>query len=128
MRASSSKSRPYLLWDSDCRFCRNSVALLARIDRAGFVFLPYQEFPQTLWKEFGLTQRRCEREVQLITRSGRVLGGAFAINYFLLQQPKWRVLVLLSCLFPVVFLVEVLLYRVVAKNRGFFSKILFPKQ
>ena len=58
---------------------------------------------------------------------GRVFGGAFAINYFLWQQPKLRLLVVLGCVFPLLFLLEVLAYKIVADNRVLFSKILFPK-
>ena len=48
------------------------------------------------------------------------------MNYFFWRQPRLQFLAILPLLFPVVFLLEVLLYKLVAKHRGLFSQIFFP--
>ena len=121
------RGRQYILWDGDCGFCRRSVEILARFDERGnFIMVPYQSFPESELQKFGLRYRNCAREVQMISASGKTFGGAFAINYFLWQS-RLKVLVFLAMLFPFLFLIEVLLYKMVAKNRMMFSQILFPK-
>lgn len=118
--------KEYLLWDGDCGFCRRCSQLLARWDTTGFVFAPYQVFSEAQLKRVGLNYHRCGRELKVITRTGRSFGGAFAVNYFFWQQPRLRPLVLLGFLFPLLFLLEVLVYKIIADNRLLFSKILFP--
>lgn len=125
--------RRYILWDGDCGFCRRSVEVLARMDaqdndaRSIFIIAPYQNFSASELRKVGLSSRQCAREVQIVSASGRTFGGAFAINYFLWQQPRWKVVVALGFLCPILFLIEALIYKLVAKNRMLFSQILFPK-
>jgi predicted DCC family thiol-disulfide oxidoreductase YuxK len=121
------RGRGYVLWDGDCGFCRRSKELAEKLDRADFTYAPYQSFSEAQLKTVGLSRRRCERELKIVTRTGRVFGGAFAINYFLWRQPKLRFLVLLSAAFPLLILLEVLGYKIVADNRTFFSRLLFPR-
>lgn len=120
------QSVEYILWDGDCGFCRRCSQIMAHWNTTGFVFTPYQSFSEKELKKVGLSYRQCERELQVITRTGRSFGGAFAIDYFLWRQPRLRPLVLLCCLFPPIFLLQVLAYKVVAENRLLFSKLLFP--
>ena len=121
------RGRDTILWDGDCGFCRRSKELAEKLDRADFLYEPYQSFSEAELKTVGLSHRRCERELQIVSRSGRTFGGAFSLNYFLWRQPHLRAFVLLTCIFPVLFLMEVLAYKLVADNRTLFSKILFPK-
>ena len=116
----------YVLWDGDCGFCRRCSRILANWDTTGFIFTPYQSFSEDELKKVGLSHRQCERELKVVTRTGRTFGGAFAINYFLWRQPRLQIIVLLCCLFPPIFLLQVLAYKAVAENRLLFSKILFP--
>ncbi len=117
----------YILWDGDCGFCRRSSQFMAQWDTTDFVFTPYQSFSEAELKKVGLSYRQCERELKIVTRTGRSFGGAFAVNYFLWRQPRLQPLVLLCCLFPPLFLLQVLAYKAVADNRLFFSRILFPR-
>lgn len=118
--------REYVLWDGDCGFCRRSSQVLARWDTTGFIFAPYQSFGEDELKKVGLSYRQCARELKIVSRTGRTFGGAFAINYFFWRQPRLQFIVLLCCLFPPLFLLQVLAYKAVAENRLLFSKILFP--
>ena len=117
----------YILWDGSCGFCRRCYEIAQRLDeKSTFAFVPYQQVDETELRPFGLTHRQCERELKIITPTGKVLGGAFALNYFCWQQNWLRPLVVLAVLFPPLWLVEVLFYHVVARNRTLFSRILFP--
>lgn len=118
--------KEYVLWDGDCGFCRRCSTTLANLDTQGFVFVPYQSFSKEELHKVGLDYHRCARELQIVTRTGRTFGGAFSINYFLWRQPRLRPLVLLTCLFPPLFLLQILAYKAVAENRLLFSKLLFP--
>lgn len=121
------RGREYLLWDGDCGFCRRSAEIIERLDERGnFMVAPYQSFSQSELRKVGLSYRRCARELQIVTTSGKTFGGAFAVNYFLWRQPRLKFLVILGFLFPLLLLVEVVLYQIVAGNRLLFSKILFP--
>jgi len=120
--------REYILWDGDCGFCRRSVEVLARMDeQSTFIVAPYQSFAESELRKVGLSFRKCAREVQIVSRSGRTFGGAFGINYFLWQQSRWKFAVISGFLFPLLFLIEVVIYKIVASNRMLFSQILFPK-
>jgi predicted DCC family thiol-disulfide oxidoreductase YuxK len=122
------RGRAYMLWDGDCGFCRRTIHIAQRLDESrSFTFASHQSFAESELKNVGLDHRRCARELQVVTRSGKIFGGAFALNYFLWQQPRLRVLVAPVFLFPVLFLMEVLLYKFVASNRLLVSKFLFPK-
>lgn len=116
-----------MLWDGDCAFCRRCKEIAERLDTANFSFAPYQSLSEADLKKVRLTPRRCARALQVVSRSGRVFNGAFAVNYFLWQQPRLRILVVAGCVFPLMFLLEVLAYKIVADNRVLFSKILFPR-
>ena len=119
--------RQYVLWDGACGFCRRCVEIMARLDeRSTFVLAPYQSFSSDELRKVGLDYRHCARELQVVSGAGKAFGGAFAINYFLWQQSRWRLLVVLGFLFPILFLMEVLFYKIVAGNRRLFSQILFP--
>jgi predicted DCC family thiol-disulfide oxidoreductase YuxK len=121
------RGRDTMLWDGDCDFCRRSKELAQKLDHAGFVYEPYQSFSDEELKTVRLSRRRCERELKIVTRTGHVFGGAFAINYFLWRQPKLKLLVLLGGAFPLLFLLEVLGYKIVADNRTFFSRLFFGR-
>jgi predicted DCC family thiol-disulfide oxidoreductase YuxK len=116
-----------MLWDGDCGFCRRCKELAEKLDCADFVYEPYQSFSEAELKTVGLSHRRCERELKIVTKTSRVFGGAFAVNYFLWNQPKLKFLVLLGGAFPLLFLLEILAYKTVADNRKLFSRLLFRR-
>ena len=122
------RGKTYMLWDGSCGFCRRCCEIAERFDeKSTFTFIPYQSVSEEELQRVGLSQRQCSRELKVVTPSGKTLGGAFAVNYFCWQQPKLRPIVFLALIFPVLWLIEVLVYRMVATNRVLFSRILFPK-
>ncbi len=122
------RGRDTMLWDGDCGFCRRCKELSEKLDHADFVYVPYQDFSEAELKTVGLSRRRCKRELKIVTKTGRVFGGAFAVNYFLWNQRKLKICVLLGGAIPLLFLLEVLGYKIVADNRTFFSRLLFGRK
>jgi predicted DCC family thiol-disulfide oxidoreductase YuxK len=115
--------RHVLLWDGDCGFCQRSAEWVRCRDREGrFAILPYQRAPSPpMTPEL---YRACARAVHLLTRDGRTLraGGA---SLFVLGEIGWpRALARLLALPPFIWLVAAG-YWIVARNRRFFSRILF---
>jgi len=113
----------YMLIDGDCGICTHSGKVARRIDnRMKFRIEPYQNFAEDELKKFGLNYAKCAREIQVISRAGRVYSGAFGINYFLYHCVPWRMAVLCLYALPPLLLAEVIGYAVVAKNRHHISR------
>lgn len=110
--------RDYLLFDGDCGVCAWSAEVARRLDRnREFVIEPYQVFDESGLAPFGINHEKCSRALQVITRKGRVYAGAFGVNYFLWRRFPWSLLVILIYAIPVLLLLEVIGYRIVAGNR-----------
>ncbi|HYM26462.1 MAG TPA: lipase maturation factor family protein [Vicinamibacterales bacterium] len=77
-RVEAQPSRPTLIFDGDCSFCRFWVSRWRRATGDRLEYLPYQSddvarrFPE-------LPRDRCSRAVQLVERDGVVLQGARAV-------------------------------------------------
>lgn len=111
-------NQDHLLFDGDCGVCTWSARLAQRMDKKSlFVIEPYQSFDEAELQKFGISYENCSRELQVITRQGRVHGGAFGVNYFLWQKVIWRPLMILIYALPVFLLLEVVGYKLVAANR-----------
>jgi predicted DCC family thiol-disulfide oxidoreductase YuxK len=116
-------SHGYFLFDGDCGICTRSADFVRTLDRRHrWVIEPYQYFDEAELKRFGLTYRLCSEKVRLIAPSGRVSGGAFAINRFLLDYFPWMVIPIVIYLLPPILLAEIVLYAVVARNRHRISR------
>ena len=110
--------RDHLLFDGDCGICTWSAEIVKRMDRGNqFVVEPYQMFSEEELVKFGITYEQCTKALQVITRRGRVYRGAFGVNYFLWQRFPWSLLVVLICAIPVLLLLEIIGYRLIAINR-----------
>jgi predicted DCC family thiol-disulfide oxidoreductase YuxK len=108
----------YLLFDGDCGVCSWSAEMAKRIDRERrFIVEPYQIFDESELMRFGINYQKCSRALQVITRRGRVYAGAFGVNYFLWRRFPWSLLVLVSYAIPVLLLLEVIGYWIIANNR-----------
>lgn len=110
--------RDRVLFDGDCGLCIRASEIAKRIDRAGkFIVEPYQAYPEPELAQFGLSYADCSRKLQVVTAQGKVHSGAFGVNYFLWRQFPWSLVVALVYVIPVLLLLEVAAYRVVADNR-----------
>ncbi len=110
--------RDHLLFDGDCGICTWSAEVVKRMDRGNrFVVEPYQMFGEEELMKFGITYEQCTKALQVVTRRGRVYRGAFGVNYFLWQRFPWSLVVVLIYAIPVLLLLEVIGYRLIAINR-----------
>jgi len=113
----------YMLFDGDCGVCSYSAEVARRMDKTGrFQIEPYQAVPEEELKQFGIDYSDCARREYVISRKGRVYGGAFGINYFLFYRFPWSLLVVLIYAVPLLLLLELIGYRLVAINRHRISR------
>ncbi|HKQ74224.1 MAG TPA: DUF393 domain-containing protein [Blastocatellia bacterium] len=115
--------RDHLLFDGDCGVCSRSAEVARKMDRDHqFVIEPYQMFDESELMRFGIDYKKCSRALQVITRKSRVYAGAFGVNYFLWRRFPWALAVFLIYAIPVLLLLEVIGYRIVADNRHRISR------
>jgi predicted DCC family thiol-disulfide oxidoreductase YuxK len=108
--------KDHLLFDGDCGICTWCSELAKRMN-GQFVVQPYLMFDESELQRFGFDYEACTKELKVITRQGRAYGGAFGVNYFLWQKPVLKLLVILIYALPLLLLVEVIGYKLVAINR-----------
>jgi len=113
----------FMLFDGDCGICAYSAEIAKRIDREKrFLVEPYQNFPEEELMKFGINYEKCSRKIQIISRKGRVYTGAIGLNYFLFNYFPWSLLVVLIYAIPLLLLLEIVGYTIVAKNRHRISR------
>ena len=112
--------RHWIVWDGTCGFCRRAVAwALARDRDQQFVAIPYQEVPPA----FMTAQRTdaCRDAVHVRLPSGEWLRGGRACLH-VLERIGWPRLARVAQMPPFVWIAEAA-YRIVARNRPFFSRL-----
>ncbi|MBK8313932.1 MAG: DUF393 domain-containing protein [Acidobacteria bacterium] len=108
----------YLLFDGDCGICSRLSETARSLDhRNRFRIRPFQSFSETELQRFGIDYDDCTKGLQSITAGGRVRSKSGAVNYFLWSIPKFRPLVILIYLIPIILLGEIVVYRIIANNR-----------
>lgn len=113
-------SRHWIVWDGNCGFCRRAVAWAIGRDRDRcFEAVPYQELPDPPLTP--ALAAACRDAVHVRTIDGRWLRAGRAC-LFVLARIGWPRLARLGALPPFVWGVE-LGYRIVARNRPFFSRL-----
>ncbi len=121
--------RAVFLFDGDCGICLRAAEFARRIDeRRAFQFVPHQSLSEEMLTSVGLSRKQCQRRVYLISPTGRIRGGAFAINAFLLAYPPWRYLVIVIMLVPPLLLLELIGYALIARFRHRISRRLGLQQ
>ncbi len=113
----------WILWDSECGFCRRSVDwLLDKVnDPDAFTAIPYQKAPRPpITDEI---YEACVDAVHVVTPEGRVLRGGEACTY-LLDRSSWAGAAAALKAPPLKWLLEPG-YKTVANNRGLLSKVMF---
>ncbi len=108
--------KDYLLFDGDCGICTWCSDIAKRMN-SRFVVQPYLMFDEVELQQFGINYEKCTKELKVITRRGRVYGGAFGVNCFLWRKPAFKPLVILLYAIPPLLLLEVIGYKIVAINR-----------
>jgi predicted DCC family thiol-disulfide oxidoreductase YuxK len=111
-------AKAYLLVDGDCGICTAFADWAKKLDRnKEFKIVPYQIFSEEELCRFGTSRQKCAQRMHALTSRGKIFTGAFALNYFGWRFLPWRVLALVIYLVPVLLLLEVILYELVAKHR-----------
>jgi predicted DCC family thiol-disulfide oxidoreductase YuxK len=86
-------SRPVLLYDGDCGFCRRWVRRLQRWDRDGAIDYVAAADRGAVTGLPPLSDAALDRAMHLVTRDGRVYAGARALPPMLPLLPGGRILV-----------------------------------
>ncbi len=116
-------TRHLIIWDGDCGFCQWSVRRIMAWDRRGVLAdVARQKCPTPPLTDD--IRQRTDREVVVVTRDGKVLGGADAV-LFLYGETRSRVLAGLLRLPPFIWIARVV-YRWVANHRILVSRLLRP--
>ncbi|MGE0883345.1 MAG: thiol-disulfide oxidoreductase DCC family protein [Blastocatellales bacterium] len=120
--------KDYLFFDGDCGICTWSAEAAKRIDaKQQFVIEPYQSVEERELMGFGINYDKCAQKLQVITTQGRVRSGAFGVNYFLWRQFPYNLLIVVIYALPLLLLLEIIGYRLVASNRHLISNWLGMK-
>ena len=116
----------WLIWDGECGFCRRCVKWLRAHDgEQHFRITSYQTCPWPPMTPELYAQSK--RAVQVVAPGGHRISGGRAV-LFVLQTVGWHpLLVRIAGLPPFVWIVE-LGYRIVSRNRSFFSRLLFRRR
>jgi predicted DCC family thiol-disulfide oxidoreductase YuxK len=111
--------RDWIVWDGECGFCRRAVDWALARDRAGrFEAVPYQALSEPpMTPEL---RAACRDAVHVRTADGRWLRAGRAC-LFVLERIGWPWVARVAAWPPFIWIVE-LGYRVVARNRPFFSR------
>ncbi|MDZ7269012.1 MAG: DUF393 domain-containing protein [candidate division KSB1 bacterium] len=113
----------FLLFDGDCGLCRFCADHARRMAARGcWRIMPFQNFSDAELLALGVTRTQCTRRLHAVSRSGRVYRGAFAVNFFLWRHPPWTLLVMLCHAVPVLLLLEIIIYAVIARYRQRLSR------
>ena len=113
-------SRPLLIYDGTCGFCKRWVLRFHSLSDAGFEYRPYQEaaadFPEIPESEFTTA-------AQLMDSDGKQYSGARAMLGALAtgKGPHWPLTVYTSI--PLLHMVTDSVYRCIARNRSTVSAI-----
>lgn len=118
-----------LIYDGGCGICSRLARAAARFaGERGVAVRAYQEIPAGAWSAIGLTAGDCARRLRFRAESGRLFGGAFAVNRFLLAASPAnlggrlvRAAVALCYALPPLLLLEIAAYEVFARNRRRFG-------
>lgn len=122
LRVASPPSKPLLVFDGECHFCRRWIARWQRATGDAVSYLPFQDesvaarFPEIPRENF-------ERAVILILPDGSLCSGAEAVFRSLSEAGRERWLYHLYQKFPGVAEMAELFYEEVATHRSFLSKL-----
>jgi predicted DCC family thiol-disulfide oxidoreductase YuxK/uncharacterized membrane protein YphA (DoxX/SURF4 family) len=122
LRVASPPSKPLLVYDAECHFCRRWIARWQNATGDAITYLPLQDeslagrFPEISREDF-------ERAIRLILPDGSVCSGAKAVFRSLAEAGKERWLLRLYRKSPGFADLAELAYEEVALHRSFISKL-----
>ena len=114
------KTKPILIYDGDCRFCRLWIERWKRITADKVEYEPFQtaadRFPQIPREDFATS-------VQLVNEDGKISNGAKAVFQTLAVVPGKGWMFWAYCNVPLVSPLCEHCYRFVARHRDTFYKL-----
>jgi len=114
----NSPSKPVVIFDGDCTFCRKWIRDWQSDLKEWVDFIPYQE-GASRFKEIPL--ENFQKAVHLITPEGKVFSGAHAVFQMMAQKPRKKWMLWLYLNLPGMKGISEWCYKVVADHRPFFS-------
>lgn len=107
------------MFDGDCGVCTWAARMARRIDRKkkAFHIRPYQHYTEDELEPYALTRKQLGERLHLVTPTGKVRTGAFAVNAFLVAHFPWSVAVVLVCLAFPLLLLEMAAYSMISRHR-----------
>ncbi|MBU8879837.1 DUF393 domain-containing protein [Bacillus sp. FJAT-29790] len=111
------------LYDGTCSLCRKSKRIFEKLDWLGKVYwVSLQEYEKTAQSQVVLfDQMELRKELHIITSSGKVLKGYYAIRHILVLFPS-TILMGVILFIPFSPLIGNPIYKWIAKNRHKFLK------
>ncbi len=113
-------SRPLLIWDGDCAFCRICVDNLRTLTSGYIGCAPFQEIANQCRE---VTKEEFESRVHLIEKDGKIVSGARAVFGALAAAPGRGWLLWLYLWMPGFALVSERLYCFVGSHRSVLHRL-----
>ncbi|HTS18977.1 MAG TPA: lipase maturation factor family protein [Verrucomicrobiae bacterium] len=126
-RTASPPSKPVLIFDGDCNFCRRWISRWRESTADRVEYIPLQD-PSIASRFPELPRAQCEQSVQLVDTDGAIYSAAEAVFRSLACAPRHRWSLWLYQRLPGVSPVTESFYRFVAKHRtgfSFFTRMLW---
>ena len=112
-----------VLFDGDCGICSRFADRIEKIDSSHkFDIVSFRSLSDDRLKKYGLNYQICNEKIYLIKENGKILGGVHCINRFFLEFYPYKIFVVILYLIPIFLILEMILYRIVAKNRSTISR------
>ncbi|MGO9243713.1 MAG: thiol-disulfide oxidoreductase DCC family protein, partial [Verrucomicrobiia bacterium] len=89
IRIASPPSKPVLVFDGDCNFCRRWISRWREATGERIEYVPFQH-PSVAERFPELSREQCEQSVQLIDTDGAIYSAAEAVFRTLAYAPRHR--------------------------------------
>lgn len=107
--------KSFIIYDSDCGFCQNSIATLRSIVGDQINYVPRINLADG---EYGISKQKSNGAIQFVETNKQVYSGAHAIFKALSYKSGWEIWLKLYNHLPGFKLISEAVYKVVAKYRS----------
>src|SRR5438093_4109729 len=120
LRVSNPPSKPVMIWDGECHFCRRWIERWREITAGEVEYAPYQEIAERFSE---IPREQFQRSVVYIDKTGQVFVAAEAVYRSLRCRPSKKWLWWGYQRIPGFAAISEFGYRLIARHRGFASAI-----
>src|SRR5205809_1238630 len=120
LRVSNPPSKPLMIWDGECHFCRRWIERWREITAGEVEYAPYQEIAERFSE---IPREQFQRSVVYIDKTGQVFVAAEAVYRSLRCRPSKKWLWWGYQRIPGFAAISEFGYRLIARHRGFASAI-----